>query len=90
VVVPLDWLTPPVPASAALTVPPCSAKVPEEDSVPFWIVPPASVTPPFCVWLVPPRSSVPSALTVVLPLVSPSVPLPASASVPPSTTVPPV
>ncbi|ODU72243.1 MAG: hypothetical protein ABT11_01355 [Novosphingobium sp. SCN 66-18] len=79
-----------MPASAARIVPPCSAKVLEEASVPFWIVPPARVTPPFCVWLVPPRLSVPLALTVVEPLVSPSAPSPASASVPPQTTVPPV
>jgi hypothetical protein len=90
VVVPLDWLTPPVPASVALTVPPCSAKVPEEDSAPFWIVPPARVTPPFWVWLVPPRSSVPSALTVVLPSASPSVPSLVRASEPAYDDVPPV
>ena len=78
--------TPPVPARAALTVPLDRAKVPAEDSVPFWIVPPVSVTPPFCVWLVPPRSSAPPD-TAVDPAVDPSVPLPESCKVPAFTTV---
>src|SRR5271169_3336210 len=48
----------PVPENAALTAPDCMLNAPDDDSVPFWIVPPASVTPPFCVCVVPPRSSV--------------------------------
>jgi hypothetical protein len=44
---PVVLLAAPVPASTALTVPDCKAKPPDEDSVPFWIVPPVSVSPPF-------------------------------------------
>ena len=87
---PVPVLTmPPLPARLAFTVPWDNAKVPDEDSVPFWIVPPDRVTPPFCVWLVPPRSSVPPD-TVVDPVVAPSVPLPASCKVPAFTAVLPV
>src|SRR5258708_2855613 len=79
----------PVPASAALTVPDCRSNTPDDDSVPFPIVPPVSTTPPSCVCVVPPRSSVPPA-TVVLPEVLPSVPAPAIRSTPPLIVVPPV
>ena len=78
----------PVPASTALTEPACTSNVPLDDNVPFEIVPPVSVKPPFCVWVVVPRSSVPPA-TVTAFAESPSVPLPDSASVPALTVVPP-
>jgi hypothetical protein len=80
--------TPPPPARTALTVPADRAKVPDDDRIPFWIVPPVSVMPPFCVCVVAPRSSVPPA-TVVAPAALPSVPLPESCSVPAFTVVPP-
>ena len=82
-------ITPPVPASAALTVPPASANVPDENSVPFCSVPLDRVKPPFCVCVVAPRSRVPPA-TVVEPVVAPSVPLPASSRMPAFTRVLPV
>jgi hypothetical protein len=81
-------LTPPVPASAALTVPACISKVPDDDNVPFCSVPPVSVRPPFCVWVVPPRSSVPPFIVVALPML-PSVPAPEICKVPAFTIVPP-
>ena len=79
--------TPPLPARAAATEPSDKAKEPDEDRVPFWMVPPPdSVTPPFCVCVVPPRSSVPPATAVEL-AVAPSVPLPEIFRVPPFTAV---
>ena len=89
VTVPAPLLTtPPLPASTALAAPAASAKPPDDDSVPFWIVPPDKVTPPFCVCVVPPRSSVPPA-TAVVPEALPSLPLPESCRVPALTVVPP-
>jgi hypothetical protein len=81
----------PVPASAALTLPACTPKVPDDDNVPFWIVPPpCRVTPPFCVCVVVPRSRIAVApLTVVELAVLPSVPPPESASVPAVMLLPP-
>ena len=81
--------TPPLPAKAALAVPDATAKVPVDDRVPFWIVPPDSVTPPFCVCVVPPRSSVPPA-TAVAPEALPSLPAPEICRVPSLTAVLPV
>ncbi len=81
-------VTPPLPASTALTSPPDRANVPEEDSVPALIKRPTG-SRCFCVWLVPPRSSVPPD-TVVDPEVLPNVPLPESCRVPALTVVPPV
>ena len=77
-------LTPPVPASTALTVPDCMSNVAVDDSVPFWMVPPAcNETPPFCVCVVPPRSRIAVApFTVTAFVIAPSVPAPVSASVP--------
>ena len=90
VTVPAPFLAmPPLPVSTALTVPEDRAKLPDEDSVPFWIVPPDSVTPPFWVCVVPPRSSVPPA-TAVVPVAAPSLPAPEICRVPPLTVVPPV
>ncbi len=43
----VDLASPPVPANAAFTVPDCTSKMPDENSVPFEIVPLVSVTPPF-------------------------------------------
>ena len=82
-------ITSPAPASTALTVPFDRANIPDDDSVPFWIVPPVSVTPPFWVWLVPPRSSVPPDTVVEL-ATAPSLPLPESWRVPAFTAVLPV
>ena len=90
VTVPVPFLTtPPLPARTALAAPAASAKPPVDDSVPFWIAPPDSVTPPFWVCVVAPRSSVPPA-TVVVPEALPSVPLPESCRVPSLTVVLPV
>ena len=86
---PVVLLSAPVPSSAALTVPACTSKMPEDESVPFWTVPPVRVSPPFCVWVVPPRSSTPP-VTVVCPPMLPSVPEPESSKVPPLTVVPPL
>jgi len=80
----------PEPPSAALALPDCMSKAPDDDSVPVWIVPPASVTPPFCVCVVPPRSSVPPVFTAVEPAAAPSVPAPDSDSMPALTAVPPL
>jgi hypothetical protein len=81
----------PVPASAALTLPDCRPKMPDDDSVPFWMVPPpCSVTPPFWVCGVPPRSRIAVApFTVVALPVLPSVPAPEICKVPALTMVPP-
>jgi hypothetical protein len=81
----------PVPASAALTLPAWTPKVPEDDSVPFWMVPPpCRLTPPFWVCVVPPRSRIALApFTVVAVPVLPSVPAPDICKVPAFTVVPP-
>jgi hypothetical protein len=70
--------------SPALTLPDCMSKVPDDDRVPFWIVPPpCRLTPPFCVCVVPPRSRIVVApFTVVALLVLPKVPMPLSAGCP--------
>ena len=65
------------------------AKDPDDDRMPFWIVPPDRVRPPFCVCVVLPRSRMPPD-TVVDPVVAPSLPLPEICKVPALTVVPPV
>jgi hypothetical protein len=79
-----DLTRAPVPASAALTVPDCMSNVAVDDSVPFWMVPPAcNETPPFCVCVVPPRLRIAVApFTVTECVIAPSVPALVSASVP--------
>ena len=85
----VDLLIAPDPVRAVEIVPAWTPNVPEDESVPFWIVPPVSVRPPFWVCVVPPRSSVPP-LTVKLLATLPSVPGLARSSMPALTVVPPV
>ena len=85
----VDLLIAPDPVRAVEIVPAWTSKVDVEESVPFWIVPPVRVRPPFCVCVVPPRSSVPP-LTVSVFVFAPSVPDPETFKVPDESVVPPV
>ncbi len=78
----------PLPPRIALIVPPVSANVPVDDSVPFCIAAGdrEDRRPQVCV--VVPRSTVP-AESVSDPVFAPSVPLPVISRVPPLTIVPP-
>ena len=80
------FVTPPTPARVDETDPLWRSKVPEEESVPFWIVPLVRVTPPFWVWLVELRLTVPP-LTVSELALPPSLPYPETFRVAPDETV---
>ena len=77
-----------VPESEAIRLPPSVEEIPDAPvKPPFWIVPPASVTPPTMeTFESPPRSSV-APVSTVIPLVIPNAPEAPACSVPAATVV---